>query len=264
MGTPAMDRSYLRYLVAIAALTAAALFAAGERAAASEPDKVLSRSWNLESVDAPDTGIFTYCSTGIGYESRRVFYFIVDRFDRFSIGISDPAWNFEKGSHYPVTLFIDGRRIGEYELKGLTADMVTIGLPNTIRIVEGFKDGRQITAKFMGTTLAFELIGSRTALADLERCVAQGLARDEGATAEGPADPRAPGLRQNAQAVAPATTVRAPERVLSKSWGLRSKPSKIKGRSADCSVLALYETTRALAFFLNTHGRFALTIDSPD
>jgi len=148
--------------------------AAGGTAAPGAPDKMISGSWELETLYRKNSGKFSYCRIDADYESSRSLAFTLDHVDRFKIMIYDPRWKLKSDAPYPSTLSIDDRDIGDYEAKAVDGVLYMISLPYTDDIVDAFKHGRQVAIDVDGETLRFGLAGTLVGLTDLERCVAEG------------------------------------------------------------------------------------------
>ena len=151
---------------------AAALIAATLGAAtAADYDEFTVGEWQGRADRTDGAGAFTHCAISADFPGHVFFTFGINRDNVFAIFFGDTEWQLTDRQRYPVTLAVDGRRLGEFSAYALGD--VTLRLPfGTDRAAfDALRRGKRLTIKTPLRNFSFTLKKTAHALRRLQECV---------------------------------------------------------------------------------------------
>jgi hypothetical protein len=175
----------MRGLLLIVALLALAT----ARVTAAEYDAFQSGKWDGAATRSDASGQFTHCAMMDRTAGYPLFFFSIGGDDVFNVFFADPSWRLVLGQRHPVSLDIDGGRLGRYE--AFTASDTVMGIRfGTGRAEFGaLQQGNRLTLRTAQRDYTFSLADTGRALQRLQDCVDQHVA---GKGAADPVKPDAP------------------------------------------------------------------------
>ena len=156
-------RSYLAPVLGIAAFVAAGT-AAGEII-----ERYSTGMWTIEA--SSDRGGFDGCTAFGKYGSASVL-FLLTRDYAWGISITNPRWNWRKGSEGRVSYWVDsyGRRSGKAEARSAT--QLLIPLADSQQLFQEIRGGNKMYFEPEGADpFSITLVGTSVALNELMSCV---------------------------------------------------------------------------------------------
>ena len=147
----------------------AALLAAGT-AFAETFQRYSTGMWTIEA--SGDSGAFKHCSATGQYGGGSSVIFLLTREYSWAVGITNPRWNWRKGSEGRVSYWIDsyGRRSGRAE--ALSSTQLGIPLADSQQLFQEIRGGNKMYFEPEGAEgFSITLIGTSVALNELMSCV---------------------------------------------------------------------------------------------
>ena len=156
-----------RYLASILGLAA---FLAAGTAAGEVLQRYSTGMWTIEAN--ADNGAFRHCTATGQYGNGGSVIFLLTRDFAWVVGITNPNWNWRKGSEGRVAYWIDsyGRRNGRAE--ALSTTQLAIPLADSQQLFQEIRGGNTMYFEPEGASgFSITLIGTSVALNEILSCV---------------------------------------------------------------------------------------------
>ena len=156
-----------RYLAPVLALAA---FLAAGTASGEVLQRYSTGMWTIEAT--ADNGAFRHCSATGQYGGGSAVIFLLTRDFSWAIGITNPRWNWRKGSEARMSYWIDsyGRRSAKVE--ALSPTQLGMPLADSQQLFQEIRGGNKMYFEPEGAEgFSITLIGTSVGLNELLSCV---------------------------------------------------------------------------------------------
>jgi hypothetical protein len=201
---------YLRAFGAIALL----ILSASSVAARGPFGSVNVGNWSGGAFTNDQTGTFTGCIASANYKSGITVFVMVSNTTTWNLGFTHNNWSLKPGSAFPIVLTFDGRSPVNVNGRVISAQTVSVDMPDTSDLIKQFRASTTMSAFAEGNLFQFNLDKTGILLPALVNCVVT-VNRDGIAAAKDFVLPQR----------APAATARAPSSATGSSLKPASGPS---------------------------------------
>jgi hypothetical protein len=137
-------------------------------------------NWKGGAYTNDQTGAFSHCAAGAGYDSGIYFMVTVDQGAGWSLGFLNPKWSLTNNQAFQIALTFDGQRPFYVQGVAISDSLVRVPMPTDSALIAQFRKAKAMTAFTQGQLFQFNLDQTALLLPALANCVAvvkqQGIA----------------------------------------------------------------------------------------
>jgi hypothetical protein len=137
-------------------------------------------NWKGGAYTNDQTGAFSHCAAGAGYDSGIYFMVTVDQGAGWSLGFLNPKWSLTNNQAFQIALTFDGQRPFYVQGVAISDGLVRVPMPTDSALIAQFRKAKAMTAFTQGQLFQFNLDQTALLLPTLANCVAvvkqQGIA----------------------------------------------------------------------------------------
>jgi hypothetical protein len=137
-------------------------------------------NWKGGAYTNDQSGAFSHCAAGAGYDSGIYFMVTVDQNAGWSLGFLNPKWSLTNNQAFQVALTFDGQRPFYVQAVAISESLVRVPMPIDSALIAQFRKARAMTAFTQGQLFQFKLDQTAVLLPTLANCAAvvkqQGIA----------------------------------------------------------------------------------------
>ena len=137
-------------------------------------------NWKGGAYTNDQSGEFSHCAAGVGYDSGIYFMVTVDLGGGWSLGLHNPKWTLTKNRDFQIALTFDGQRPFNVQGAALSENLIRVPMPVDSTLIAQFRKAKGMTAFTQGQLFQFKLDQTGVLLPTLANCVAvvkqQGIA----------------------------------------------------------------------------------------
>ena len=137
-------------------------------------------NWKGGAYTNDQSGEFSHCAAGVGYDSGIYFMVTVDLGGGWSLGLHNPKWTLTKNQDFQIVLTFDGQRPFNVQGAALSENLIRVPMPVDSTLIAQFRKAKGMTAFTQGQLFQFKLDQTGVLLPTLANCVAvvkqQGIA----------------------------------------------------------------------------------------
>ncbi|HEX9469641.1 MAG TPA: hypothetical protein VF957_08865 [Bradyrhizobium sp.] len=137
-------------------------------------------NWKGGAYTNDQTGEFTHCAVGAGYDSGIYFMVTIDQGAGWSLGFYNPKWTLANNQAFQIALTFDGQRPFNVQGVALNENLIRVPMPVDSTLIAQFRKAKAMTAFTQGQLFQFKLDQTALLLPALANCVAvvkqQGIA----------------------------------------------------------------------------------------
>ncbi|MDP1585269.1 MAG: hypothetical protein Q8M18_17765 [Bradyrhizobium sp.] len=158
---------YLRAICAIALL----ILSATSVTARGPYGSVRIGGWSGGAFTNDQTGAFTGCIASAPYRSGITVFVMVSANVSWNLGFSHSSWSLRPGTAFPIVLTFDGRAPFNVNGRVLSAQSVSVDMPDTSDLIRQFRASKTMSAFAEGNLFQFNLDKTGILLPALVNCV---------------------------------------------------------------------------------------------
>jgi hypothetical protein len=137
-------------------------------------------NWKGGAYTNDQTGAFSHCVAGAGYDSGIYFMVLIDQSSTWSLGFQHPKWSFTNNQQFPIALTFDGQSPFYVQGVAISESLVRVPMPTDSALIGQFRKAKAMTAFTQGQLFQFKLDQTAQLLPTSANCVAvvkqQGIA----------------------------------------------------------------------------------------
>src|SRR5260370_6361093 len=137
-------------------------------------------NWKGGAYTNDQTGEFTHCAVGAGYDSGIYFMVTIDQGAGWSLGFYNPKWTLANNQAFQIAVTFDGQRPFNVQGVALNENLIRVPMPVDSTLIAQFRKAKSMTAFTQGQLFQFNLDQTAALLPALANCVAvvkqQGIA----------------------------------------------------------------------------------------
>src|ERR1700681_3845389 len=137
-------------------------------------------NWKGGAYTNDQTGAFSHCVAGAGYDSGIYFMVLIDQSSTWSLGFQHPKWSFTNNQQFPIALTFDGQSPFYVQGVAISESLVRVPMPTDSALIGQFRKAKAMTAFTQGQLFQYMLDQTAQLLPTLANCVAvvkqQGIA----------------------------------------------------------------------------------------
>lgn len=137
-------------------------------------------NWKGGAYTNDQTGAFSHCVAGAGYDSGIYFMVLIDQSSTWSLGFQHPKWSFTSNQQFPIALTFDGQSPFYVQGVAIGESLVRVPMPTDSALIAQFRKAKAMTAFTQGQLFQFKLDQTAQLLPTLANCVSvvkqQGIA----------------------------------------------------------------------------------------
>jgi hypothetical protein len=137
-------------------------------------------NWKGGAYTNDQTGEFTHCAAGAGYDSGIYFMVTVDQGAGWALGFHNPKWTLANNQTFQIALTFDGQRPFNVQGVAISGNLIRVPMPVDSTLIAQFRKAKAMTAFTQGQLFQFKLDQTAVLLPALANCVAvvrqQGIA----------------------------------------------------------------------------------------
>lgn len=137
-------------------------------------------NWKGGAYTNDQTGAFSHCAAGAGYDSGIYFMVMVDQSGGWSLAFLNPKWGLTNRQTFEMALTFDGQPPFHVQGAALSESLVRVPMPVDSSLIAQFRKAKSMTAFTQGQLFQFKLDQTAVLLPTLANCVAvvkqQGIA----------------------------------------------------------------------------------------
>src|SRR3984893_9180878 len=160
-------------LMLVIATLLASLFAISTAQARGPYGSINVGNWKGGAYTNDQTGEFTHCAAGAGYDSGIYFMVTVDQGAGWSLGFHNPKWTLTKSQDFQIALTFDGQRPFNVQGVALSENLIRVPMPTDSTLIAQFRKAKAMTAFTQGQLFQFKLDQTAQLLPTLANCVAK-------------------------------------------------------------------------------------------
>ena len=157
--------------IVIASLLAS-LFAISVAQARGPYGSINVGNWKGGAYTNDQTGEFTHCAAGAGYDSGIYFMVTVDQTAGWALGFYNSKWTLTNNQTFPVALTFDGQAPFNVQGAAINANLFKVPMPPASALIAQFRKAKSMTAFAQGHLFQFKLDQTAVLLPALANCVA--------------------------------------------------------------------------------------------
>jgi hypothetical protein len=129
-------------------------------------------NWKGGAYTNDQTGAFSHCVAGAGYDSGIYFMVLIDQSSTWSLGFQHPKWSFTNNQQFPIALTFDGQSPFYVQGVAISESLVRVPMPTDSALIGQFRKAKAMTAFTQGQLFQFKLDQTAQLLPTLTNCVA--------------------------------------------------------------------------------------------
>jgi hypothetical protein len=129
-------------------------------------------NWKDGAYTNDQTGEFTHCAAGAGYDSGIYFMVMVDQAAGWSLAFFQPKWTLANNQTFQIALTFDGQAPFNVQGVALNANLLRVPMPVDSTLIAQFRKAKAMTAFTQGQLFQFKLDQTSLLLPALANCVA--------------------------------------------------------------------------------------------
>lgn len=137
-------------------------------------------NWKGGAYTNDQTGVFSHCAAGAGYDSGIYFMVMVDQSGGWSLAFHHPKWSLTNRQTFEMALTFDGQPPFHVQGVALNESLVRVPMPVNSSLIAQFRKAKAMTVFTQGQLFQFKLDQTAVLLPTLANCVAvvkqQGIA----------------------------------------------------------------------------------------
>ena len=137
-------------------------------------------NWKGGAYTNDQTGEFSHCAAGAGYDSGIYFMVTVDQGAGWTLGFHNPKWSLTNNQVFQMALTFDGQRPFNVQGSAISENLVRVPMPIDSALIAQFRKAKAMTVFTQGQLFQFKLDQTALLLPTLANCVAvvkqQGIA----------------------------------------------------------------------------------------
>ena len=138
-------------------------------------------NWKGGAYTNDQTGEFTHCAAGAGYDSGIYFMVTVDQGAGWALGFHNPKWTLTNNQTFQIALTFDGQAPFNVQGAAISGNLIRVPMPVDSALIAQFRKAKAMTAFTQGQLFQFKLDQTAVLLPTLANCVAvvkqQGIAK---------------------------------------------------------------------------------------
>jgi hypothetical protein len=167
-------------LMLVIATLLASLFAISAAQARGPYGSINVGNWKGGAYTSDQTGEFTHCAAGAGYDSGIYFMVTVDQASGWALGFHNPKWTLTNNQTFQIALTFDGQAPFNVQGAAISGNLIRVPMPVDSALIAQFRKAKSMTAFTQGQLFQFKLDQTAVLLPTLANCVAvvkqQGIA----------------------------------------------------------------------------------------
>jgi len=129
-------------------------------------------NWKGGAYTNDQTGEFTHCAAGAGYDSGIYFMVTVDQGAGWALGFHNPKWTLTGNQTFQIALTFDGQRPFNVQGVAISGNLIRVPMPVDSTLIAEFRKAKAMTAFTQGQLFQFKLDQTAVLLPTLANCVA--------------------------------------------------------------------------------------------
>ena len=129
-------------------------------------------NWKGGAYTNDQTGEFSHCAAGAGYDSGIYFMVTIDQGAGWSLGLHHPKWNLANNQVFQIALTFDGQRPFNVQGSAISENLIRVPMPTDSTLIAQFRKAKAMTAFTQGQLFQFKLDQTALLLPTLVNCVA--------------------------------------------------------------------------------------------
>src|SRR5260370_28132029 len=114
-------------------------------------------NWKGGAYTNDQTGEFTHCAVGAGYDSGIYFMVTIDQGAGWSLGFYNPKWTLANNQAFQIALTFDGQRPFTVQGMALHENVIRVPMPVHSLLIAQFPNAKPIPAFTQGQLFQFKL-----------------------------------------------------------------------------------------------------------
>jgi len=98
-------------------------------------------NWKGGAYTNDQSGEFSHCAAGVGYDSGIYFMVTVDLGGGWSLGLHNPKWTLTKNQDFQIALTFDGQRPFNVQGAALSENLIRVPMPVDSTLIAQFAQG---------------------------------------------------------------------------------------------------------------------------
>jgi hypothetical protein len=165
----------------VVATLLASLFAISAAQARGPFGSINVGNWKGGAYTNDQTGEFSHCAAGAGYDSGIYFMVTVDQGAGWALGFHNPKWTLTNNQTFQIALTFDGQAPFNVQGAAVSGNLIRVPMPVDSALIAQFRKAKAMTAFTQGQLFQFKLDQTAMLLPTLANCVAmvkqQGIAK---------------------------------------------------------------------------------------
>ena len=129
-------------------------------------------NWKGGAYTNDQTGEFTHCAAGAGYDSGIYFMVTVDQGSGWALGFFNSKWTLTDNQVFPIALTFDGQPPFNVQGSAINSNLFKVPMPTASALIAQFRKAKSMTAFAQGHLFQFKLDQTAVLLPTLANCVA--------------------------------------------------------------------------------------------
>jgi hypothetical protein len=129
-------------------------------------------NWKGGAYTSDQTGEFSHCAAGAGYDSGIYFMVTVDQGAGWTLGFHHPKWSLANNQVFQIALTFDGQRPFNVQGVAISENLIRVPMPTDSALIAQFRKAKAMTAFTQGQLFQFKLDQTALLLPTLANCVA--------------------------------------------------------------------------------------------
>jgi hypothetical protein len=138
---------------------------------------VSQNNWAYGAYSDDQTGIFSHCAATAPYKSGISLMFSVNRYYRWTMGFTNPAWNLKRDINIPISFWVDNLLPQQATATTFLENAVKVDMVDSVGLFNAFRRGQMLHISVSGKEVGFRLTRTSEVLTNLLNCVKGGGAK---------------------------------------------------------------------------------------
>ena len=164
----------------VVAMLLASAFAISTAEARGPYGSINVGNWKGGAYTNDQSGEFTHCAAGAGYDSGIYFMVMIDKGGGWALGLFNSKWTVTNNQTFQIALTFDGRQPFNVQGAAIGSNLIRVPMPINSTLIAEFRKATAMTAFTQGQLFQFKLDQTAVLLPTLANCVAmvkkQGIA----------------------------------------------------------------------------------------
>ena len=124
-------------------------------------------NWKGGAYTNDQTGDFSHCAAGVGYDSGIYFMVTIDQGAGWSLGLHNPKWTLTKNQEFRMALTFDGQRPFNVQGSALSENLIRVPMPVELDADRPVPQGQGDDGLHAGTAVPVQARSNRGVAANI-------------------------------------------------------------------------------------------------